>query len=145
MNAIQASQEPSDSKLAEFWAEVQEGQEQTAATALKHVQRDKPYNFKHKGNEEQAAVNTRLDEALAEVQAELDEFTSALGHAQESITRGRKAIAERQKLIKIPDCSELGWAVVAEYTADKLADNSDDEKWLEKAEKGHNRESYNPH
>ena len=147
MDAIHASEERLDSKLAEFRTEVREGQEQAATTALKRVRRDKPYNFKRKGNEEQAAVNTRLDETLAEAQAELDEFTSgagsssALGRAQEAIAKGRKAIAERQKLIKIADRSELGWAVVAEYTADELADDSDDEKRLEKAEKAAERKA----
>ena len=31
--------------------------------------------------------------------------------------------------------SDNGWGVVAEYTADELAEDSDDEKRLEKAEK----------
>ena len=48
--------------------------------------------------------------------------------ALESLKEGRALIAERQKLIKIADRSELGWAVVNEYTADELAANSDDEK-----------------
>ena len=38
-------------------------------------------------------------------------------------------------LIKIADRSDNGWGVVAEYTADELAEDSDDEKRLEKAEK----------
>ena len=52
-----------------------------------------------------------------------------------------KLLAERQKLIKIADRSEYGWGVVAEYTADKLADDSDDEKRLEKAEKAAERKA----
>ena len=46
-----------------------------------------------------------------------------------------KLLSERQKLIKIAYRSEFGWAVVAEYTADELAEDSDDKKRLEKAEK----------
>ena len=42
-----------------------------------------------------------------------------------------KLLAERQKLIKIADCSEYGWGVVAEYTADELAEDSNDKKRLE--------------
>ena len=52
-----------------------------------------------------------------------------------------KLLAERQKLIKIADRSEYGWGVVAEYTADELADGSDDEKRLEKAEKATERKA----
>ena len=55
------------------------------------------------------------------------------------LKEGRALIAERQKLIKIADRSELGWAVVNEYTADELAANSDDEKRIEKAEKAAKR------
>ena len=46
----------------------------------------------------------------------------AVKKAQNALTGGRKLIAERQKLIKIADRSELGWAVVSEYTADELSD-----------------------
>ena len=50
-------------------------------------------------------------------------------------------LAERQKLIKIADRSENGWGVVAEYTVDELADDSDDEKRTEKAEKAAERKA----
>ena len=55
--------------------------------------------------------------------------------AKDALLRGRKLLAEHQKLIKIADRSDLGWAVVSEYTANELAEDSDDEKRLEKAEK----------
>jgi hypothetical protein len=48
-------------------------------------------------------------------------------------------LARRQKLIKLADRSESGWAVVEEYDADALADNSDDERKIEKAEKAAER------
>ena len=36
-------------------------------------------------------------------------------------------IAEQQKLILIADLSELGWSVVAQYNAEELADDSENE------------------
>ena len=39
-------------------------------------------------------------------------------------------LARRQKLIKLADHSESGWAIVEEYNADALAD---DERKIEKA------------
>ena len=39
------------------------------------------------------------------------------------------------RLIKMADRSEYGWAVVAEYEADELAVDSDDEKRIYRAEK----------
>ena len=41
---------------------------------------------------------------------------------------------ERQKHIKIADRSDNGWATVEEYVEDELADNSDDEKRLSRAD-----------
>ena len=59
----------------------------------------------------------------------------ALEKAKISLKRGKDALAHRQKLIKVADRSELGWAVVAEYETDGLAADSDDEKRLERAER----------
>ena len=54
--------------------------------------------------------------------------------ACKSLNQGKELIAERQKLICIPDQSELGWSMVAEYNTEKLADDSKDKKRLEEAE-----------
>ncbi len=43
---------------------------EAVAKALKHARHDKPYAYK-KGNEEQVTSNARVDEALAEAQADL--------------------------------------------------------------------------
>ena len=43
-------------------------------------------------------------------------------------------LEERQKLIRLADASELGWRVVAEYRANPLAEDSEDEKRILKAE-----------
>ena len=61
--------------------------------------------------------------------------TTAITRARESLQKGRLILAERQKLIRIADRSEHGWGVVAEHTADELADDSSDEKRLEKAKR----------
>ncbi|KAL5499646.1 hypothetical protein EMCRGX_G011099 [Ephydatia muelleri] len=59
--------------------------------------------------------------------------------ARKEIAEGTSFLARRQKLIKLADRSESGWAVVEEYDADVLADDSDDEKKIEKAEKAAER------
>ena len=143
MAAIRSSQERIDHKLAEFRAEVKQGQEDAAAKALKRVRHDKPYSFRRKGNEEQSSFNEKVEEVVLEAQAELADVrdSPAVDRAREALTEGTKLLAERQKLIKIADRSEYGWGVVAEYTADELADGSDDEKRLEKAEKAAERKA----
>lgn len=59
----------------------------------------------------------------------------ALEKAWEDVKDSKRQLTHRQKLIKVTDCSELGWAVVAEYEIDLLADNPDDERRLENTEK----------
>ena len=43
-------------------------------------------------------------------------------------------IQKRQKLIKLADKSEAGWLVVEEYEQEELAEDSDDEKRIRKAQ-----------
>jgi hypothetical protein len=43
-------------------------------------------------------------------------------------------LSHRQKMIQLADASELGWRVVHEYEQNLLADDSDDEKKMNKAE-----------
>ena len=114
-----------------------QGQEEAATKVLKRARHEKPSQYKKKGNEEQASFNTCIDELLAEAQLDLPGpgSSAALEHAHKALERGRRLIAERQKLICVADCSELGWIVVSEYTVDELADDSEDEKRLEKAER----------
>lgn len=106
---------------------------------LQRSQSEKGFVYKKKGSEQQAALNRRVDEALAECQGELASVTSGptpppFKRAHKALENGRELISKRQKLIKIADRSEYGWAVVAEYTTDELAVDSDDEKCLKKAE-----------
>ena len=49
--------------------------------------------------------------------------------------QGSQAIAARQKRIKVADRSDYGWTVVEANDSDELAENSEDEKRLFRAEK----------
>ena len=48
---------------------------------------------------------------------------------------GEALLLNKQKLMKLADHSELGWSVVKEHKAGELADNSEDEKKIARAEK----------
>ena len=139
MKAITSSQARMEAKFAEFRSEVRQGQEDAAARALKRACHEKPYSFKRKGNEEQASFNSKVDESITEAKSELAEAgpssTPSFQRALQALQKGRELIAKRQKLIKIAHRSDHCWSVVAEYTTDELANNSDDKKWLEKAER----------
>ena len=56
----------------------------------------------------------------------------ALEKAKQSLKLGKDALSHRQKLIKLADRSDFGWAVVTEYEADALAVDLDDEKRLDR-------------
>ena len=60
---------------------------------------------------------------------------AGLESTKELLQRGMALIIRRQKHIKMADHSDNCWAVVQEYKADELADNSDDEKKIVKAER----------
>ena len=44
-------------------------------------------------------------------------------------------MAMKQKHFQLANCLEFGWATVRYYKADPLASNTDDEKFIKKAEK----------
>ena len=54
--------------------------------------------------------------------------------ALEFASRALASIQKRQKLIKLADKSEAGWLVVDEYESDELADDSEDDKKIRRAQ-----------
>ena len=61
-------------------------------------------------------------------------LVALLDRAVKELEEGKALIAHRQKVIKLADRSEAGWAVVEEYEGDDLADNLEDERRMERAE-----------
>ena len=62
--------------------------------------------------------------------------TSTAKHLEvvwEELDQGAKQIATHQKKIRMADHSEFSWATVEAYESDDLADDSADEKRMEKA------------
>ena len=142
LQEIRESQKKLDEKFAQFRDEVKRGQEDAAEKALKRVCREKPHVYKRKGNEEQASFNEKVEETIVAAQVELEGASSGVvGKAKKNLEQGLALLSERQKLIKLADRSEHGWGVVAEYTADELAEDSDDEKRIFKAEKAAERKA----
>ena len=140
LKEIRASQKKLSDEFAQFRSE-----EDAAAKALRKVRREKPYAYRRKGNEEQASFNEKVEDSIVAAQMELEGATpptsGALDRAKKSLKEGLALLCERQKLIKLADRSEHGWGVVAEYTADELAEDSDDEKRIFKAEKAAERKA----
>ena len=50
-----------------------------------------------------------------------------------ALNEGKNRLAQRRKLVHLADREEKGWKFVREYVRDNLAEDSDDEKQIEKA------------
>ena len=125
--------------------EVKTGQEDTARKLARSGKKD-PYTFKRKANEMQHRFNEDVAERVEEAEAALDRVGTSSERDKEAVERvkevlkeGKQLIAHRQKLLKLADRSEHGWTVVEEYEEDGLADDSEDEKRIEKAERAAER------
>ena len=130
--AIKDSESRLDQRFCDF-----KGAQEEAAKAAKRVRHEKPYDYKKKAHEEQATFNAKVQDALKEATDALED-SPAIQRAKTAVEEGKHLL---EKLIKIADRSANGWGVVAEYTADELAADSDDEKRLEKAEKAAERKA----
>ena len=108
--------------------------DEAEARVVKKLKEDKQPSLKKKGHQKQFDVNEDVKEKLSEAETALNQTPVAIERAKTAIQEGMEIINKRQKLIKIADRSEHGWATVDEYIEDALADNSDDEKRLFKAE-----------
>ena len=97
--------------------------------------------FKKKGHEAQFHFNSDVEDHIGRALTEAarlpaDYATSkTIDTLQEELRSGMRDIAIKQKLIKIADRLEVGLAMVEAYENDNLASDSNDEKWLIKAER----------
>ena len=88
--------------------------------------------LKFKGNSKQFLFNSKLEDhcmSATEILSQGD-----LEGTKKTIENIIQQIQKRQKLIKLADKSEAGWLVVEEYEQEELAEDSDDEKRIRKAQ-----------
>ena len=104
-----------------------------AALAKKNLEtsRSRSVLLKHKGNQSQA--NQQL-EVLNLIELAESELETDLDSAKENLSKAKKVIEARIKLIKLADKSDNGWSTANEYVTDDLAENSDDDKKIRRAE-----------
>lgn len=107
---------------------AQDREEACEQLAKKFKEDTKKPSFKMKSHEKQFEFNLQLKEKFETAAAAANATPPALEKVKQALKEGEALINERQKLIKIADRSEHGWATVEEYITDELADDSDDEK-----------------
>ena len=103
--------------------------------STKKLQREtEAQKLKYKSNSRQFVHNAEVQDHLLDVIEYLSnehvDPSAALASAKDALA----AVQKRQKLIKLADKSEAGWLAVEEYESDELADDSDDEKRIKKAQ-----------
>ena len=142
MCELHQTREKFDKSITEVKKEVATAQEQTAKD-LSHKLNRTSYQFRKKGHEMQYTFNLGVEESISSAQRELEKMAEAvqsegkesLRKATDYLDEGASALKTRQKHIKVVDRSDFGWGAVQRYQADPLADDSDDEKQLRRADK----------
>ncbi|VDI11263.1 Hypothetical predicted protein [Mytilus galloprovincialis] len=87
-------------------------------------------------------MDNDLDDSIKAVI--LREVKNAVSSSQQDLLNSITTVMdmrERQKLIKLADSSQLGWKVVSEYVANPIADDSEDEKKMMRAQSRAERKS----
>ena len=107
----------------------------TADSHLKEIKKlkfDEPHRFKKKGNEDQYRFNLKVGDAIEEAKEACS--SQQLDKVHASLEKGEKLLSERQKHILLADKSDFGWSLIREYKRNDLAEDSDDEKKIIRAE-----------
>lgn len=141
MDAISESRSELEVKIQNLRKDVHTVQEKASHDLAQRISQSS-YQFKRKGNEVQFNFNTGVQESISSARRELEKITptrdeqkEALKKAHVFLDEGMKSLDKRQKHIKVADRSDYGWSTVEYYDSHPLADDSDDEKRLEKAER----------
>ena len=127
-------------KITQLQLDVTVGQDDVTQLLIKKLKSDRGAVFKTKGHEAQFCFNSDVEDhigcALTKAAKLItnDETSKTIDTLHEELRSGMRAIATRQKLIKIADWLELGWAVVEAYESNDLLSDSNDEKRQIKAD-----------
>ena len=147
MQAIADSCEQMEAKFSKLREDMSASQEQATQEVIKTFKQQNEYSFRKKGNHIQYQFNAAVDASLqvakklSKLQPTNGQEQAALKRVSDSLEEGIAAISERQKKIKLADRLDYGWEMVATYKKNELAENSDNEKKIKKAEKSGGKSS----
>ena len=102
-------------KIDQLQQDVTSGQDDAAQLVMKNLKSDRGVVFRKKGHETQFRFNSDMEDHIGHALTEATKLpaTDATGKTietlQEELRAGMRAIANRQKLIKIADQSEFSW------------------------------------
>jgi len=115
-----------DSRLNTFQSNIQQSQKDISDVQMSKIEErvSDNFRFQRKGNENQYKHS-------AKVMSKLEDVRSI--QAKKNISESIGIVQKRQKMTKPADSSELGWKVVQQYESNPIADDSEDEKWMNRA------------
>ncbi|KAJ8311817.1 LOW QUALITY PROTEIN: hypothetical protein KUTeg_010630 [Tegillarca granosa] len=120
-------------KLSSFQQQINENNRllsDVQVAKIKQISSDR-YKFNKKRNGEQFKVNAKIKRKIMEADALLKEDPTL----RDATTYKKRYLKQRQKLIKLADSSKLGWLTAEEYSLNAIAEDSDNEKKIQRAEK----------
>ena len=137
-----------DEKFSHLNRELSDDQLKSSSSLVKKLKSETNLTFKFSGNKKQFEFNTETLEHITQSLSFVDSLKSLVDlensenhqvsvlilKLDDSLKAASKAIKRRNKLIRIADKSEAGWAAVDEYLSDEVASGSEDEKKIRAAE-----------
>ncbi len=103
-------------KMGQLKRELTQEQEEANDRLAKRMRLEQPPTFRKKTHEKQFRFNEEVWTKVTGVTAALAQTPPAVERARSLLEEGEKLLVNRQKLIRIADRSENGWATVEEYT-----------------------------
>jgi hypothetical protein len=127
------------SDLSQTQAQLDVTKHELASTKVKNSElqrqlaaQDPKYSWNKFGNGEQFRFNCGILNTLTEAATAYEEVHYT--EAQAFVRSGMEQVAHRNKIIKLADNSQVGWAFVEEYEQLDLADNPEDDHRIRRAE-----------
>ena len=117
-----------DSRFQKIQNQIRKNKDNEPAGKKRKIQVE---TFKQKGHRLQHEFNTDIMEDLRDIMYNISDKQDPVST---SLKIGISKLKKRNKLIKIADSTEEGWAVVAEYEKEPIGSHSDDCKRIRQAE-----------
>ena len=92
------------------------------------------YKFQKKSCEDQFKFKQKVTLTLKEAETTLEPKDAGTLKTKQKISEDIELLNYRKKLEKMADSSEHGWKIVQEYTSNPLAEDSDDDKKILRAQ-----------